>query len=67
MKQDALFSLPLRAGDLRTRVLLGFASHLAVNISIVTPLIDHFTRGLFSTGRKVVPWHPPLLTVLTRN
>lgn len=59
--------LHLRLRKLSTRISFRVAPHLAVEIILGTSFTDRLVRGIFSSERKVVPWHPQAVAILVHK
>lgn len=64
---DGTILLFVNIGELRMRVWFGIVEILAVDILLGTSFIERYIRGLFPSDTEVLPWHSPLVQILSRN
>lgn len=65
VKGNILFRVLL--GSFCVQVRFGVVANLAVYMILVTSFLDKTLRSIFSFGRKVIPWHSHLVSILSIN
>lgn len=54
---DGLILLPVRLVDLRVNARFGFSTRLTAPLPLGTSFLESFVRGIYTQGRKLVPFH----------